>query len=347
MANDRESIQTRLLSNINDKYDKSAGSFFYDAEKPVSIELESAYVTLEGMLDKYFADTATGKDLERIVKTVGLTRKITTKSYGIVTITGLKDAIIKKGEKVSSDSINFIFTEDAVMPESKTIDISVECEKYGIVGNVPVGAIKFFPKTLEGLQTATNKEAFNNGYDEETEENLRERYYTKIRTPATSGNIFHYLNWAKEVIGVGDARVIPLWAGNGSVKVVIINSNKIGADTTLINSVANHIEENRPIGATVTVVSATEVPINIKATLVIDTINVTGVEVRTNIEYEIKDYLKSIAFKENYISYAKIGSIILGTTGVKDYSNLKLNDGTININITDTQVAVFGVIVIG
>ena len=347
MANDRENIQTRLLSNIDDKYDKSAGSFFYDAEKPVSIELESAYVTLEGMLDKYFADTATGKDLERIVKTVGLTRKITTKSYGIVTITGLKGAIIKKGEKVSSDSINFIFTEDAVMPESKTIDISVECEKYGIVGNVPVGAIKFFPKTLEGLQTVTNKEAFNNGYDEETEENLRERYYTKIRTPATSGNIFHYLNWAKEVIGVGDARVIPLWAGNGTVKVVIINSNKTGADSALIGNVSNHIEENRPIGATVTVTSATEVPINIKVTLVIDTLNVTETEVKTNIEYEIKDYLKSIAFKENYISYAKIGSIILGTAGVKDYSNLKLNDGTINANISDTQVAVLGGIILG
>lgn len=347
MSNSREVIQARLLGNVSDTYDKTEGTFFYDALKPVAIELENTYIVADGILDKSFADTATGKDLDRIVKAVGLSRKLTTKSYGTVTITGLKNAIIKKGEKVSSDSINFIFTEDAVIPDTKTINVKVECEKYGVVGNVPIGAIKFFPKTLEGLQTVINTGAFNNGYDEETDADLRERYYTKVRTPATSGNVYHYLNWSKEVTGVGDARIIPLWNGNGTVKVIIINSNKTGADATLINSVATHIEEVRPIGATVTVVSANEKGINVNVTLIIDSINIALNQVISNIEIAIKEYLESIAFKQNYVSYAKIGSIILETDGVIDYSDLKVNNGIINIPVADTEVATVGGVAVG
>lgn len=207
---------------------------------------------------------------------------------------------------------------------------------------MPIGAIKYFPKTLQGLQSVTNKSAFINGYDEELDIDLKERYYTKVRTPATSGNVYHYLNWSKEVTGVGDARVIPLANGNGTVKVVIINSNKTGADATLINSVKAHIEDERPIGATVTVISDSEVPINISVSLVTDDLIATKDQIKLNIESEIKSYLKAIAFNDTYISYAKIGAILLGTTGVKDYSNLKINNSTTNVNIADTEVATFG-----
>lgn len=172
---------------------------------------------------------------------------------------------------------------------------------------------------------------------------MRERYYTKVRTPATSGNKWHYLNWAKEVIGVGDARVFPLWNGNGTVKIVIINSNKRAADSILINNVANYIEDNRPIGANVTVVSATEKPININVTLVIDSKNYVLENIKTDIERNIVEYLKKIAFVSDYVSYAQIGNIIFNTEGVIDYSSLLLNNGTANITINNEEVAVLGV----
>lgn len=342
MANDKDSIQTRLLGNIDDKYDKSEGGFFYDAEKPVAIELESTYTTVDGLLNKYFADTASGLNLDRIVKNVGLTRKYATNATGIVTITGVVGSTISKGEKVSSDSINYLFIDTNIIPSSGTIDVNVQADTTGEGGNVPIGAIKYFPKTLQGLQIVTNKSAFVNGYNEELDIDLKERYYIKVRTPATSGNVYHYLLWSKEVVGVGDARVIPLANGAGTVGVIIINSNKTGADATLINSVKTHIEEERPIGATVSVISATEVPINIEATLVIDELIATKDQIKLNIESQIKAYLKAIAFKDTYISYAKIGAILLGTTGVKDYNNLKINNNTTNVNIADTEVATFG-----
>ncbi|WP_432406738.1 hypothetical protein [Wukongibacter sp. M2B1] len=41
MLETRETIQNRMLSNIAGQYDKTEGSFIYDAIKPVAIELEN------------------------------------------------------------------------------------------------------------------------------------------------------------------------------------------------------------------------------------------------------------------------------------------------------------------
>jgi len=347
MAESKEVIQTRMLSNISDEYDKTTGQFFYDVEMPVAIELESMGIKADNILNNGFADTAENIYLDKVANEQGVYRKSATKTTGIVTITGVVGALIPIGEMVASDNVNYLFTQDAAIPVGGTIDVSVECEQYGIIGNVPVGAIKYFPKTLDGLQTVTNASAFTNGYAEEADEELRGRYYIKVQTPTTSGNKYHYLNWAKEVTGVGDARVVPLWNGNGTVKVIIINSNKRAADSTLIDLVAAYIEDNRPIGATVTVISAIEKAIDISATLTIDSANYTLEGVKTSIETNIINYLKSVAFIDTYISYAKIGNIIFDTNGVLDYSALTVNTGTANISILDTEVAVLGVVTVG
>lgn len=347
MADSKETVQARLLSNISDEYDKSEGLFFYDVEMPVSIELEKAYKEQEDILNKGFVETATGEFLDKKVTEQGIYRKQATKATGQVTVTGSIGALIKIGDKVASDNVNFTFIENKTIDNTGRATINVECEVAGSVGNVPIGAIKYFPKTLSGLISVTNPGAITNGYDQETDNSLRERYYTKVRTPATSGNKWHYLNWTKEVIGVGDAKVFPLWNGNGTVKVIIINSNKRAADSVLINSVSTHIEENRPIGATVTIVSAIEKIINVSVTLVIDANNYTIEQVKTNIENNITEYFKSIAFKDNYVSYAKIGNLIFDSNGVIDYSNLKINNDTVNITIGDTEIPVLGGVVIG
>ncbi|HEY5582933.1 MAG TPA: baseplate J/gp47 family protein [Ruminiclostridium sp.] len=347
MSETKAVIQARMLSNIIDVYDKTKGSFIYDVEEPVAIELETMSAKVDEILNDGFADTSTSSYLDRIVYEQGLSRKSATKATGTVTVTGVVGAAVTKGELVASDNVNFAVAADAVIPEALTIDVSVECESYGTVGNVPVGAIKYFPKTLEGLQTVNNSVAFTNGYDAETDESLRQRYYDKVRTPATSGNKYHYLNWAKSVTGVGDARVVPLWDGNGTVKVIIINSNKRAADSTLIDSVVAYIEDNRPIGATVTVISATEKAIDVSVTLTIDTSNYTQAQIKEAIETNITNYLKSIAFVETYVSYAKIGGIVLDTAGVIDYSNLLVNSGPANISIADTEIAALGGATVG
>ena len=66
--------------------------------------------------------------------------------------------------------------------------------------------------------------------------------------------------------------------------------------------------------------------------------------VKPAIEQSIKDYLKSIAFKQSYVSYAMIANAIMDTPGIIDYQNLTVNDGTLNIAVPEDTVAVLGVV---
>lgn len=353
MSDSRDLIQARLLADIDDSYNKSEGEFLYDAEKPVAIELEAAYKTIEKLPNISFADTAEGKDLDKVVNKFGVYRKGTTQSNGVVTITGNPEAQVAKGELVATDTLSFMFTETKTIPSSGIIDVNVKCKTYGKIGNIPAGAIKYFPKTLNGLQTVKNINAFTNGYDEEDDDSLRERYYAKIQNPVTSANKAQFKNWALEVTGVGDAKVIPLWNGNGTVKIIIINSNKVGADSILVKSVQDYIDPNMngdgsgkmpTCGAICTVASAAEKTININ-------VNIETSEdidaIKPNIENSIKNYLENIAFKQDYVSYAKIGALIIEVDGVIDYTNLTINNTTSNISISDVEVAVLGGVVLG
>jgi uncharacterized phage protein gp47/JayE len=308
----------------------------------VAIELKPIYDEKDSILNYGFVETSIKPYLDYKVAELGIVRKPATKATTNVLITGSLGATINIGDKVSSNILNYVAKETKTITSGTQMTVLVECEVEGSLGNVPVGAIKYFPITLSGLSVATNTEEVTNGYDEETNDALRQRYYEKVRTPATSGNKYHYRNWAKEVVGVGDARVIPLWNGNGTVKIVIIDSNKTGANEELIDSVYEHIEDNRPIGATVTVVSASELSINVTATLIIDLDNYNMSQVISNIENKLREYLESIAFIDGYISHAKIGSIILDSEGVLDYSNLTINGSGGNITIDDSEVAVLG-----
>lgn len=344
MSDSKEVINTRLLSNISDEYDKTEGSFFSDITEAHAIEFAEQNKVSEEILDKSFIDTSYGVYLDRKVIEQGLIRKQATQSTGYVTITGQEGAEIKIGDKVASDTVTYTVQENKTIDSTKNVIVKVESDEFGEKGNCPVGAIKYFPVTIPGVVTVTNAEKFDNGYNAETDDSLRKRYLEKIQTPPTSGNKYHYLNWAKEVTGVGDAKVFPLWNGNGTVKVVIINSNKCGADTNLINAVSTHIEDNRPIGATVTVISAIEKAINITATLTIDANNYTLDQVKTNIQSNVTKYLADISFTETSVSYAKIGSLIIASNGILDYSGLTVNGGTANIQVGAEEVAVIGTI---
>ena len=91
--------------------------------------------------------------------------------------------------------------------------------------------------------------------------------------------------------------------------------------------------------------SAQPLTINISANIVRDA-NYTLEQVKTNVSNKITEYLKNIAFRQNFVSYAMIGSLILDNTGVLDYSSLTINGGNTNIAVGDEQVAVLGEVVL-
>lgn len=331
-----------MLSNVPPNYDISEGSFFYDLIYPVAVQIYLVQSKISNLTDEVFALTATGDYLDRKVAEQGLERRAAKYAKGTVTLTGRAGEVVRAGSKVAAENILFSVNETVSIPESGTIDVNATCTTGGSVGNVKAGEINRFPVTLPGIYTVINKEAFSGGYDAESDVELRDRYFEKVSRPNSSGNVNNYIEWAKEITGVGDVQVIPIWNGPGTVKVVITDSNIQPADEELINEVAAHIEENRPIGADVTVASAESLTINISVT-----IKKNGVDdIQNAVETAIKNYLSTYALDKEYISYARIGSIILSISGVEDYTDLTVNSGTDNIEITDGSVPVLGSVII-
>ena len=338
---EQEQILSRLLSDISDEFDKSVGSFFYDIDKPVAEIMALIYKKAEEILKNGFALTATGKYLDVKVSEQGITRKPSTASTVVVTITGLPGSSVSVGDKVASDVLVFTSIENKIIGESETVDVTVQCDTPGVVGNIPIGAINRFPVTLPGLVSVTNPAPAEGGFDEESDDELRQRYFEKVSLPATSGSKYHYIMWAKEVSGVGDAKCIPLWNGNGTVKVIVIDANKGTASDELIAEVISHIEENRPIGAEVTVESASPKVIDVTVTVILNE-GITEETAKTKVSESITKYLQKNAFSNTYISYAQIGGCILACDEVSDYTNLLINGATDNVEILETEVPVLG-----
>jgi uncharacterized phage protein gp47/JayE len=338
-----DAIIERLLSRIPDDIDKRQGSVVRDLLSPIAAELSQAYIEMDNVLNLGFADTTYGEFLDLRVSEQGLTRKPAVPAEGVLTFTGPDGQVIPKDTRVSTDNeIYFVTKADATIVEGAAT-VQAIAEVGGTAGNVAYVTIKNVIGDLAGVVTVTNLQPFNGGLDEETDDELLDRYKEKVSKPATSGNKFDYEKWAKEIIGVSDAKVYPLWNGPGTVRVVLVNSEKRTPSQTVIDDARDYIEEQRPVGATVTVEGVQEIPVDVSATLTLTSgtdINVVKTEITDN----ITDYFKNIGFTETIVRYTQIANALLDADGVVDYADLRVNGGTANVLLNDDEVPVIGVI---
>lgn len=338
-----QQIHERMLTKVDDDYDKSDGSFIYDSTKPAAIEFAKQQKEIKIVEDKLDIENLTDDELTRFVyQRTGQKRKPATRGTTTVIISGSTGSEINIGDLVGTDTINFESVEKKTIGESGVVHLLVECESYGAIGNIPANSINHFPVSISGLVNVYNPEPVTNGYEAETDDELLQRYYDKLQRPGKAGNKFHYEEWAKEVVGVGGVRVIPRFNGPLTMKVVIIDSNKQPASAELVQDVYDHIAGEMPFGVTeLLVISATGVPIDITAILSLAN-GYTEEIARENIKVNIDKYLKDIAFKTTFVSYAKTGSEVIDSEGVLDYTDLLVNGGIANIPIGDEEVAIVG-----
>lgn len=325
-----ESILRDMLSRVTNDVDKREGSIIYDALAPAAYQLAQTYFNLNNFIDLVSGDTAVGEYLDRVVADYGLTRKQATKAIRRIVTTGS----IPVGSRWGLNDTSYVITEII-----STGTYRAECEQYGEIGNIYTG-------TLENIDnisgTATLTDIITSGQNTESDDNLRARFYAYLQRPSTSGNAFNYKEWAMNVSGVGDAKVFPLWNGNGTVKVLVVGS-KMEIDETLEPVVHDYIETVRPIGATVTVDSPNEKIIGITANITLDGSAIFN-DVVNLFTSSIASYFKELTFETYSVSYAKIGSILLSTPGIADYNSLLIDGGTANIAIGATEMPIVGTI---
>ena len=268
-------------------------------------------------------------------------RKAAGYAEGAVTFFGVANTVISAGALVASESVSFYTKTDCTIGSDGTVTVDIVCCEAGSIGNVGAESITKLPVTLSGVTSVINELPTSGGYDRETDDELRERAYIKIRTPGTSGNVNDYVSWAMSVDGVGSAKCLPLWNGAGTVKVVIADSSGDVASDELISAVEGYIETVRPVGADVTVVSATAKQIDVTVTLEL-AVGYNEPLVSAAVKDAITRYLRTFGISDGAVSYARIGALILGVEGVKDYTDLSVNGGSANIELESTEIPVMG-----
>lgn len=332
VARDQNEILQELQRQSGIEASKIEGTFENDVLASNSFEFAKSEVEIEQLYKAAFADTSWGGYLTLRAAEFGIDRKPAVKAIGALTITGTKGIIVPQGSVFSTDN-NVYFTTDAActIADNGTVDVKITAQIAGTSGNVGANTIDKIPMSIPGVSKVTNKDATHDGFEEETDESLLKRYLVHVRTPATSGNVMHYKEWALSVAGVGDVKVIPLWNGNGTVKVLVTDVNKNAASQELQKKVADYIETVRPIGATVTVTTPEYLIINVTA------------NVRVNAAYSqnyadiLKDalnaYLVNLGFDNDCVSIAKVGMVMLNSGVISDYDSLQINGGINNVKI--------------
>ncbi|MGF7049169.1 putative phage protein gp47/JayE [Paenibacillus sp. DS2015] len=342
-----ENILERMLDRVPGDVDKREGSIIYDALAPAALELAQYYIELDTNDSFRFPDTATGEYLDRAIAWSGVVRKQASKAQLRGLFYNGSNALldIPIGSRLSLGDLNYKAIEKLSLGNYR-----LECETDGSEGSRHFGALLPIDY-INDLGRGEITELLVAGQDQETDQALYDYYQERVSRPITSGNRYQYELWAREIPGVGRARAFPIWDGEGTVKVVILNNDMRTPAAATVNAVQMYIDPTQdgmgegaaPIGAKATVVGALEVPISISVTVVLAS-GATIEGVRELLESGAKEYLKDLAFNDPLVRYTRIQSIILGIPPVIDYSNLLVNEGTQNIEITMDSVAVLGTV---
>lgn len=352
MTSNVDKIHAGILKEISDDYQKTQGFPTYDLTRAFALTCLELYRKAQEVADKQDVRNLVGDELTKFVEDRrSVERKAATYSQGYIRIVeGAGN--IKAGDLFESDGgVQFESLESKAVVVGNTVQI--RCVTAGAIGNVGANSITEMPITLQGISRVTNDAPTTDGYNVESDDDLRERYFESLREPLVSANVYHYKAWAKEVEGVGDAKVFSLWAGDNTVKVVIIDSERVVPSQLLVAEVQKYIdpdsngrgEGQAPTGAYCTVTAAEPLLINVTAAVTL-TSGYDVAAVTREINDTVTAYLRSIAFKQDYVSYAMIADAVLSARGVIDYTDVTLNGEKERLPIGSEHVAVIGQVVV-
>ena len=356
-------LMSQALSFVDDSLDKREGSIIYDALAPACYVLAGYYMQLYQVVKNSFAVTATGEWLDQRVKESGITRREATAAVKRADFTddAGQAAVVGIGTRWSTvSSTNPITYRVTAQYEQNDAPVAgayeLTCETLGTIGQEYTGPI--IPVDfVRGVAAATMSTTLIPGRDTETDDELRERYFDEMSAKAFGGNISDYRNKTREIIGVGDLQIYPVWNGGGTVKLSIVDTAFRAASNEFVQEVQNLIDPVNasgiqgdglgiaPIDHKVTVVAPEEVTVNITASIVLQVPYEVG-QVQPAVEQAIEAYMVELrhdwATPNEFNEYAlsvytsRITAAIVGVPGISNVTNVRLNGTAADITLQQT-----------
>lgn len=344
-------ILTEMLGNMPESYQKTIGFPTYDLLAAVSLRMEGTDTAIDEARQQLDPENLHDSALDRyIYPRSGLERKAATFAHGSLTVTGT--GTVEQGTLFESGGgVQYYATETVAIEGEGTVPVT--CTVDGTAGNLPAHSVTQMPVAVQGIASCDNPEPIGGGYAEESDSEYYARYLLRLRTPATSGNIYHYQQWALEVAGVGHVKVFPRVQGVNTVDVVIADNAGQPADTALVKAVQEYIDPDSegagrgqaPIGAQCFVSAAAEKKIAI-ACKVFKSNTAEADSVTAAVKAAVAAYLAGTVFAQDYVSYAQVAAAILSADGVADFEGLTVGGGTSNIAVGERECPVLGEVTI-
>ena len=347
-GNSFEEIMERILARVNTDVDKREGSVIWNAIAPVAEELAYFYTLLDAILEEGFADTAEREYLILRCKERGISPTEATKAV----LKAEFNMEIPIGNRSNLGDLNYVILQEIEHSEELWV-YQLECEEAGTEGNTQFGelsAIDFVDTNMEGSIV----ELLIPAEDEEDTEVLRQRYLASFTTTPFGGNQDDYKNKVGKLAGVGGVKIIPVWAGGGTVKLIIINSNFDKASDTLVSTVQEAIDPSpqgkgaglAPVGHTVTVVSCVNKAVNISFRCTFED-GYSWDNVKDEVNKSISDYLLEVrknwaSSSSSIVRISQIENRTLNIDGIIDVQDTKINGSTENLTLGFEEIPVLG-----
>ena len=344
--------------------DTRTGSVYMDMAAGHCLRAAFFFANLSEMFNMFALDTCYADVLDDKAAEWGLTRHPASAAIFNGTFVGATPEI---GDRFFAEDTEFYFR----VIEGEDGILRLESESEGAEVNTLSAGTEITPvDDIDDLEEAYLGEIYELGADEETDDALRTRLREKIAGPAENGNRQHYKTWCEEIDGVGRARIIPLFAGENTVRAILYSADGLPCSAEVVQAVQNYIDPitqgyefedgdghiwvcgdgfgdgvaNLGAHFLATAAVAVQVAVSFSVTL---TDGATAEECRTAASEAITDYFQKLVMETDedqdiVVRISTIGAMITDLPQVLDYSNLTLNGGSTNITIDSADVPVLG-----
>ena len=343
-----EVILKRMLDRVTTDHpnlDTREGSVIFNALAPAALELAIAYTELDNILAESFVATASRHYLYLACEEMGMDISVFDAHAG--EFKGEFNVEVPIGSRWNCDLYNYTITSLLQHNESTGYyEYRMQCETLGAAPNNLRGSLSAITDLPSALNHAELTECLVEGENEYTDDEIRDAYFEYVNSTASDGNVGQYERWCAEYEGIGNYKVFPLWNGKNTVKVSILSASNRAASDELIADFQAYLDPGTtgmgdgeaPIGAFVTVSTATEVPINVTANIQL----ANGYSSVPDINAALTEFFSKIAYEKRVVSYMSLGAAILDVPGIEFVADLKINGGTADISLGAEEVPVIG-----
>ena len=299
MVNDvlRRITNSTKISNIN------PGSVIRTIAEAILAEQDIQYYQIDQIFKGMDIDTATGDDLDRLVKILGVVRKSAVPCIANLTF-GRSEAsdtniAIPAGSKVSTyadqDGVatEFVVTQSGAYLPAGELSVQVECTAVK-AGNiyVPANTVAIMNSPILNIEYVNNDENIYGGSDVESDDEFRARSkeYLSLLGKGTSDSLESSV---MEIEGVQDAVCIDLARGVGTADIIVVTATLPPTDE-LKNEISATIDANKAAGVDVQITYPDVVNVDIS-------VNTTGFTDIDTIGNGILQYMLSLGIGDPLI----------------------------------------------